>query len=220
MQKKRISLTDIEAMSRLYRINLINAISGYKSANLIGTQNNQGQTNLAVFSSVTHYGSNPPILGIVFRPISTPRHTYMNIKETGYFTINHIHSNLIDIAHQSSAKYAPDISEFDTLEVETRYSKNCPAPYVKNANIQMGMKYLEEYHIKANNTVLVLGQLEELWLYDKYIHEDGWIDLNAADSATISGLDTYHLPQQLKRYAYARPNQALKELDTTKSVVE
>ena len=86
-----ITRTDIDAMEKLYRINLINSCSGYKSANLIATQSSDGFTNVAVFSSVTHLGSNPPLLGFVTRPAFVPRNTYENIKETGIYTINHIH---------------------------------------------------------------------------------------------------------------------------------
>ncbi|HMQ44573.1 MAG TPA: flavin oxidoreductase, partial [Mariniflexile sp.] len=46
----------INALEHLYKINLINSCSGYKSANLIGTKSAQGITNVAVFSSVTHLG--------------------------------------------------------------------------------------------------------------------------------------------------------------------
>ncbi|MEM6687604.1 MAG: flavin oxidoreductase, partial [Bacteroidota bacterium] len=49
-----ITRTDIDTMEKLYRINLINSCSGYKSANLIGTKSTDGFTNVAVFSSVTH----------------------------------------------------------------------------------------------------------------------------------------------------------------------
>ena len=54
---------DFSQMHHLYRINLINSCSGYKSANLIGTKSVDGITNVAIFSSVTHIGSNPALLG-------------------------------------------------------------------------------------------------------------------------------------------------------------
>ena len=53
----------IENLDKIFRINLINSCSGYKSANLIGTISDKGVKNLAVFSSITHLGSNPPLLG-------------------------------------------------------------------------------------------------------------------------------------------------------------
>ena len=76
---------DFENMDHLYRINLINSCSGYKSANLIGTKSSKGNENVAVFSSVTHMGSHPPLLGVFFRPTTVPRNTYENIKATGSF---------------------------------------------------------------------------------------------------------------------------------------
>ena len=110
---------DFDDLDHLHRINLINSCSGFKSANLIGTKSNDGIPNVAIFSSVTHFGSNPPLLGIIFRPVSdVPRNTYENIKETGQFTINHIHRDIIEQAHHTSAKYDKRISEFDVTELE------------------------------------------------------------------------------------------------------
>ena len=59
---------DIYNLEKQARIRLINSISGYKSANLIGTKNAKGMENLAIFSSVTHYGSDPAVLGVTFGP--------------------------------------------------------------------------------------------------------------------------------------------------------
>ena len=49
---------DIDKLERYYRANLINSVTGYKPANLIGTINDEGITNVAIFSSVVHLGSN------------------------------------------------------------------------------------------------------------------------------------------------------------------
>ena len=103
----------IHHLKHLYRINLINSCSGYKSANLLGSISKEGITNVAVFSSVTHLGSNPPTLGFILRPTTVPRNTYKNIKEAGVFTINHIHEGILEDAHHTSAKYSEEISEFD-----------------------------------------------------------------------------------------------------------
>ena len=80
----------LKTLNKIYRLNLINSITGYKPANLIGTKSKNGVTNLAIFSSVIHLGSNPALIGIVTRPNTVPRHTYKNIIDTKYFTINHI----------------------------------------------------------------------------------------------------------------------------------
>lgn len=57
-----LSRQDIQAMDQRERARLINSLSGFKSANLIGTCDKQGLENLAVVSSVVHLGSNPPCL--------------------------------------------------------------------------------------------------------------------------------------------------------------
>lgn len=81
---------DIDNLKHIKRINLINSCSGYKSANLLATISKEGVTNVAVFSSVTHLGSNPPVLGFILRPTSIPRNTYKNIKETGEIGRAHV----------------------------------------------------------------------------------------------------------------------------------
>ena len=46
---EHISKAQINEMEKIYRLNLINSCTGYKSANLIGTYSNEGIQNLAVF---------------------------------------------------------------------------------------------------------------------------------------------------------------------------
>ena len=82
------------ALEHLYKINLINSCAGYKSANLIATKSIENTTNVAIFSSITHIGSSPPMLGFFLRPTTVLRNTYENIMETRYFTINHIHNKI------------------------------------------------------------------------------------------------------------------------------
>jgi flavin reductase (DIM6/NTAB) family NADH-FMN oxidoreductase RutF len=200
-----ITRTDIDAMEKLYRINLINSCSGYKSANLIATASKDGFTNVAVFSSVTHLGSNPPLLGFVTRPAFVPRNTYENIRETGIYTINHIHQQITEDAHHTSAKYPKEISEFDQTALETEYIGDFAAPYVKGCHVQIGMRYLNEYKIEENDTILIIGTIEHLHINDAILETDGFIDLAKAETATINGLDGYAIPQQQTRYPYQRP---------------
>lgn len=109
---KQLSTEDFSKMERIERLNLINSCTGYKSANLIATQSIDGKSNIAIFSSVTHLGSDPALIGFIVRPTTVPRDTYKNIKETGYFTVNHVTESMIADAHHTSANYAHGISEF------------------------------------------------------------------------------------------------------------
>jgi hypothetical protein len=56
---------DLAGLEKVYRLNLINAVTGYKPANLVGTAAPDGATNLAVISSVVHLGSNPALIGFI-----------------------------------------------------------------------------------------------------------------------------------------------------------
>ena len=192
-------------MHHLYRINLINSCSGYKSANLIGTKSVDGITNLAIFSSVTHIGSNPALLGFFLRPTTVIRNTYNNIKETGVFTINHVHESILEDAHHTSAKYDSDISEFEMTNLIEQYKDSFSAPFVKDAPIQLAMTYVEEYDIKSNNTILLIGQIKDLYIKDNLLQNDGFINLSEANVVAINGLDGYTIPKLKNRFEYQRP---------------
>jgi len=109
---KHFTNSQIKALDQQFRLNLINSCTGYKSANLLATKSADGFTNVAVFNSVTHIGSEPPLLGFILRPQTIPRNTYSNIKEAGVFTVNHIQKDTIRKAHQTAARYEKEESEF------------------------------------------------------------------------------------------------------------
>jgi flavin reductase (DIM6/NTAB) family NADH-FMN oxidoreductase RutF len=196
---------DILNLDKIYKINLINSCSGFKSANLLGSISKEGIPNVAVFSSVTHLGSNPPTLGFILRPTTVPRDTYKNIKDTGVFTINHIHEDIIDDAHHTSAKYPTAISEFEVTSLEEEYKGNFKAPFVKNCPVQMSMKFIEEIFVPSNNVLLIVAQVQELYIHDELLQEDGLINLSKGNIATINGLDTYAIPKFKKQLNYQRP---------------
>lgn len=200
-----LSKKQFDDMTYLYRINLINSCSGFKSANLIATKSKEGLENVAVFSSVTHIGSNPPLFGFVCRPTTVSRHTYDNIKETGVYTINHIHLDNYKDAHHTSAKYDRDVSEFDMTGLESEYKEQCDAPFVSGAPVQLEMKFVNEYHIKENGTILVIGEIQNLYFNDDLLEDDGYINLAKAKVAAINGLDGYTIPELKQRLPYQRP---------------
>jgi flavin reductase (DIM6/NTAB) family NADH-FMN oxidoreductase RutF len=149
------------------------------------------------------------LIGFVLRPTTVPRDTYRNIKETGYFTVNHIHSDIIEEAHHTSAKYPTEISEFSQTSLEEEYIDDFHAPFVKDARIKLGCKFLNEYEIKENDTLLLVSQIEHLYVADQNIQQDdGWLKLQNADTITINGLDGYAKTELIERFPYARPKKA------------
>ena len=199
------NFNQIQSLDKIYKINLINSCSGFKSANLLGSISEEGIANVAVFSSVTHLGSNPPTLGFILRPTTVPRDTYKNIKDAGIFTINHIYEDIIEDAHHTSAKYPKNVSEFDVTSLEEEYKGNFKAPFVKGSPVQMSMKFVEEVYISSNDVMLIVAKIQELYIHDELLQEDGLINLSKGNIATINGLDTYAIPKFKKQLSYQRP---------------
>ena len=206
---KHYSRKEIDILDPRYRAHFINSVTGYKSANLLGTISEDGITNVAVFSSVTHLGSNPPLLGFVLRPRTVSRNTYDNLRRTGVFTVNHVNTNIIEPAHQSSAKYDSGISEFNRVDLNEQYLDGFKAPYVKESTIKIGCAYQNEYYLKENECLFVIGSIEHIYVDENIQSEDGWLNLEKARTVAISGLDGYSLPKTLDRLSYAKPGEKI-----------
>lgn len=201
---RELSTMDFSKMEKVERLNLINSCTGYKSANLIATKSTEGKSNIAIFSSVTHLGSDPALIGFIVRPTTVPRDTYKNIKETGYFTVNHVTAAMIADAHHTSANYEPGVSEFEKTNLEEEYKENISIPFAKGSPIQLYCKYVNEYYIKENNTIHVIASIEKLFYDEDLRHEDGWLQIDKGNVVTLNGLDAYCLPKLIDRYQYAR----------------
>ena len=200
-----ISKDNFSTWNKIPKINLINSCMGYKSANLIGTQSKDGSTNLAIFSSVTHLGSDPALLGFIVRPTSVPRHTYANIKETEYFTVNSITETMIEEAHHTSANYAKEISEFDKAGLSKEYLDTISVPFVGESPLKLLCKYVNEYEIKENGTIQIIASIEKIYVDELLLQDDGFIQLDLGKVVSINGLDGYSVSQLVKRLPYARP---------------
>jgi flavin reductase (DIM6/NTAB) family NADH-FMN oxidoreductase RutF len=195
---------DFQALSRVPRLNLINSCMGYKSANLIGTVSGEGQTNLAVFSSVTHLGSDPALLGFILRPTTVSRHTYSNLKETNNFSVNAISQSFIAQAHQTSANYPIEVSEFEVTGIEPEWKEGISIPFVKESPIQLLCNYVNEYEIKENGTIHVIASIEKIFVKEELLGEDFWIQLDKGNVVAINGLDGYAKTELIERFPYAR----------------
>lgn len=196
---------DLQETDRVKKLNIINSISGIKPANLIGTVSKDKVSNVAIFSSIVHLGSNPALIGFIVRPTGeVPRNTYENILENGHYTINHVGESFVQQAHYTSAKFDSDVSEFDTCGLTEEYLFDFKAPFVQESPIKMGMKYLESIPIERNGTILVIGELEHLIMPDEAVCDKGYIDLETAEVAGISGLNSYYKLEKIGSFPYAR----------------
>jgi flavin reductase (DIM6/NTAB) family NADH-FMN oxidoreductase RutF len=196
--------SDIESWERFYRANFINTLTGFKSVNLIGTVNELGQTNLAIFSSIVHIGSNPPLVGYINRPVNAAQHTLANIQATGVYTINHIHPSFVEQAHQTSAKYAAGISEFEEVGLTPEFRENISAPFVKESSIKYALTLEQIIPIELNDTFLVIGKIIAIQVDNNVVSEDGFLQLDKAASICSNGIDGYYTTELIKRYSYVK----------------
>ncbi len=197
---------DLMSLDKNKRVHLINSLGGFKSVALVGTSDNEGNNNLAIFSSIFHIGANPPLIGLIFRPSPPERDTYNNIIKTGYFTLNHVNESIFKQAHQTSARYDQGDSEFEKTGLTPVYKDHFFAPYVAESKIQLGIEFKEKVPISVNNTTLIIGEIIQIYIPEDCLNEDGFVDIEKANSITCSGLDSYHKTIQLDRLSYAKPN--------------
>jgi len=200
-----LSNAQIMDMEQRKRAQLINSISGFRSVALIGTTDTKGQTNLAIFSSIIHIGSNPPLLSFIMRPDSVERHTLTNILETGFYTINHINAGIYEKAHQTSARYPKNVSEFDATGLTPAFKNDFVAPFVAESHIQIGMEFKERINISINQTSMIIGEIKFVNYPTNCLLDDGFVDIEKAGTITSSGVDSYHTTQLLQKLEYAKP---------------
>jgi len=199
---------DIAGMDPLTRVQLATSLPGAKPISLIGTVDVAGQFNLAPFSSLLHLGSSPCLLGMVSRPEHADRHTLANLRETRAWTINHLHPAILDAAHQCSARYPKDVSEFTATGLTAHFHPGFPAPFVAESRFRIGLELEEIIPIPANDTCLIVGRVVLVQVAQENLLENGGIDLVRIDCLASTALDTYFQIQPLARLAYAKPGHA------------
>lgn len=200
---------DFQRMDRRVRATFFNSLAGIRPAVLVGTRSSGGVNNLAVFNSIMHIGADPPRNALLFRPETVERHSLDNLRQSGFYSINFVRTEDYKKAHQTSAKYPADVSEFDAVGFTPVLDNGWLAPMVQEAPIRMYMSFEYETEIPLNGTVLVVGRIEEVFLAGNWSGQDGYVDHQAADSLACVGLDAYFRLETLGRLPYARPEQAL-----------
>ena len=185
-------------LDKNFRIDLINSITGIKSAHLISTVSGDGIANLAIFSSIVHLGSNPPLIGFILRPETRKlSDTMQNIKTKNYYTINSISPSIVKKAHKTSQKIGSEISEFDHFNIEKEYIDNIPVPFVKESSVKIGLSFKEKIDINLNNTSLIIGEIDCIKINKNILDNYGRLNITKANSVGVTGVDMYYYSNEL-----------------------
>ena len=207
---------DLERWPSRKRARTVNSLSGFKSATLVGSADPAGVHNLSVVSSVVHLGSSPAQMGMVLRPPGDDAHTYKNLKATGQCTFNHIGVSWVAQAHQCSARYPAEESEFEAVGL-TPCGGEGPwnARAGSEASVRMGLKIAEDM-VLPNRCHFMVLDVQWVEVDERTVAEDGYVDLGRAGTTAISGLDGYHDTTHLGRLSYAKVG---KEVDVLTDVM-
>ena len=201
---KHFSLSELQTWDRFTRANFINTLSGFKSLSLIGTVNDKGVSNLAVFSNIVHLGADPALIGFINRPLSAAPHTIQNIQETGIYTVNLVTESIYKQAHQTSAKYPDGVSEFEMTGLTEQFRDGCSAPFVVESPVQYVLKFEQVIPIELNGTFLVIGSLQEAYVSAEIQEEDGFLDLAKSGILTSLGTSAYYKTMKIDNLPYAK----------------
>ena len=201
----------IQKLEKVNRINLINSITGIKPVLLVGTQSEDYTSNLAIFSSIVHISSKPPLLGFFLRNNKKVRRdTLENIIYQRVYTLNHIHTSYVKNAHYTSIKFAKEISEFEKCNFTEKYLEKFSAPFVQESDVRLGMLLQEIIDLKSSASKLLVGRIEHIFVNDKFLENDFTLNLEETDSVSISGLNHYYTNKKLIDFPYARSTENFK----------
>ncbi len=203
------SQSEIAGFEQRFRTNFVNSLAGFRSLNLVGTINMEGNENLAIFNSIFHVGANPALIGMLVRPDGPEHGTLKNIIANQQYTLNNVLKSFYKNAHQTSARYDANTSEFAACGFKSKYVAQFSAPFVAESTIQIGLNLQEVLPIKSNGTTLIIGAVQHVFLADSILQIDGFANPEIANTITNCGLDAYYEAELIARLSYAKPEKEL-----------
>jgi len=204
----KILIEDFNTLENHYRANLINSVIGVKQASLIGTVGVNCISNLALFSSTVHLGSNPPLVAIFSRPEGdTPKQTLKNIIDNRDYSINHVNKSIINRAHSCSFKFSAEESEFTECNLSEKFITDFKAPFVKESNVSFAVRYQRHLSVQENGVIMVIGMIKSVFVNENIIQDNGEVDFNYSSSVGVAGNNTYYGLDKIKSLKYLKSDQ-------------
>lgn len=148
----------------------------------VGSQNSKGEVNLSPFSFFNAFGANPPV--VAFSPAfrgtdGSPKHTFLNIKETGEFTVSVVNYAMVEQASLASADWPEGVDEFVKAGFNKLPSVKVLPPGVAESPMVMECRLLHHVDLggKAASGNLMIGEvvmfhIKESVFVGKYPHHD------------------------------------------------
>lgn len=179
-------------MECFYWCDFMNIIFGYCSCYLLGMLSYKKVFNLGLFNSIIYVGVMFFYLGFIMCLLIVFWQIYYNIKVQGYFIFNQVIEEMMYQVYQVFVKYELDYFEFEVVGLKIQYIDIYFVFYVVESLIKLGFELVEEYYIKVNGFIFVIGKVVEVVIDEVLIVEDGYILLEKVGIFSVVGLDSYY----------------------------
>lgn len=194
---------DLEAADRAWRINFINCLIGAKNLHVLITRNSNGTYNAAIFNSGIHVGSSPPYIGFLLRPTTVPRHTYENLRQYPYATLNAVTEAFRQRAHATHAKLPYGESELEHFALSPQWIAGEDLPYIEESPLMARLRWVEEHLLTVNQTRFLIFAVESVHIAVEP-DQDGFFRMDKLGLVAGSGCDAYWRVEYLGREALQR----------------
>jgi len=184
------------------KVAFINSVSGFRNAFLLSTKSEDGVSNLSLVTNVFHVGAEPALIACLIRPDTVTRDSLNNIRKNKVCTLNHVCEDILEQAHQCSARFDAGVSEF--LEVGLNEEESAlGVPYVKESKIKLALKLVEEKSL-VNKTHLLVFSIEEISMPSDIVDDDGCVRCDKVSSIAACGLYEYYSTVKVAKFNYAK----------------
>lgn len=170
----------------------------------ISSRSADGISNLAPYSFFNALSENPPLLGF---SSSGRKDSLRNIEATGAFVHNVAGLALVEQMNATSAPYAEEMSEIETLGLETLPGEIVDVPRLAGAPASfecklVEIKQLEDHKGTKINNYFIIGEVVRVHIQSDLI-TDGMIDEAAVAAVGRLGYFNYAAVKDI--FALARP---------------
>ncbi|AKK02000.1 flavin reductase family protein [Corynebacterium epidermidicanis] len=166
----------------------VNAIVAPRPIGWISSLAPDGTPNLAPYSYFNVFNRRPPIVG--FASIGY-KDSVRNIEATGEFTWNLVTESLAEVMNATSARFAPEVDEFEAAGVDKRPARLVAPPLVDvaQAAFECRLTQIERLRVASGeltDTWVVFGEVVGVHI-DKSLLVDGLFDTVAAAPVARGG---------------------------------
>lgn len=161
----------------------------------VGTLNADGTPNVSPFSYFNAFGANPPVIAIspAYRGTDgTAKHTFLNIKERGEFTVNAVTYSMVEQVSLASSNYEAGVNEFVKAGLTPIASTKVHPPRVGESPYALECKLLEHVELggKPGSGNLLIGEIV-MFHVKKSVMDGDTLDTQKLDLVARMGYNYY-----------------------------